>query len=304
MKQIDSVAKFDSLSELNKVLGLPKPLHPLVSMVNYADMTTPFDEQPRAFLLNFYKISYKLNLQGKIGYGQNYYDFNEGRMAFIAPNQILARGEMDRDLSGYTLLFHPDLILNYPLASKIRNYSFFLYTANEALYLSDKEKQIVFQIFDNIREELNGSIDDSTQDVLVSQIELLLNYSNRFYKRQFITRKAVNNDLLTKMESILNAYFKQKETTNSGLPTVEFIAEKLNVSPRYLSDMLRSLTGQNTQQHIHNKLIEVAKEYLVVSELSVSEIAFQLGFEHSQSFSKLFKKRTNMTPLAFKQSFN
>lgn len=304
MKQIDSVAKFDSLSELNKVLGLPKPLHPLVSMVNYADMTTPFDEQPRAFLLNFYKISYKLNFQGKIGYGQNYYDFNEGRMAFIAPNQILARGEMDRDLSGYTLLFHPDLILNYPLASKIRNYSFFLYTANEALYLSDKEKQIVFQIFDNIREELNGSIDDSTQDVLVSQIELLLNYSNRFYKRQFITRKAVNNDLLTKMESILNAYFKQKETINSGLPTVEFIAEKLNVSPRYLSDMLRSLTGQNTQQHIHNKLIEVAKEYLVVSELSVSEIAFQLGFEHSQSFSKLFKKRTNMTPLAFKQSFN
>lgn len=304
MKQIDSIAKFDSLSELNNVLGLPKPLHPLVSMVNYADLKTPFDEQPKAFLLNFYKISYKVSFDGKIGYGQNYYDFNEGRMAFVAPNQVLARGEMDRDLSGYTLLFHPDLILNYPLASKIKNYSFFSYTANEALFLSDKEKQIVFQIFDNIREELNSSIDDSTQDVLVSQIELLLNYSNRFYKRQFITRRVVNNDLLSKMEKILNDYFEQKETINRGLPTVEFIAEKLNVSPRYLSDMLRSLTGQNTQQHIHNKLIEVAKEYLVVSELSVSEIAFELGFEHSQSFSKLFKKKTNMTPLAFKQSFN
>ncbi|WP_435357865.1 helix-turn-helix domain-containing protein [Emticicia sp. SJ17W-69] len=304
MKQIDSVVKFDSLSELNKVLGLPKPLHPLVSLVNYADMKTPFDEQPKALLMNFYKISYKVNFQGKIGYGQNYYDFNEGKMAFIAPNQLLARGENDEDLSGYTLLFHPDLILNYPLVLKIKNFSFFSYAANEALYLSDKEKQIIFQIFDNIYEELNGSIDDSTQDVLVSQIELLLNYSNRFYKRQFITRRIVNNDLLSKMERILNDYFEQKETINSGLPTVEFISEKLNVSPRYLSDMLRSLTGQNTQQHIHNKLIEVAKEYLVISELSVSEIAFQLGFEHSQSFSKLFKKRTNMTPLAYKQSFN
>lgn len=304
MKHIDSVAKFDSLSELNKILGLPKPLHPLVSMVNYADMKTPFDEQPKAFLLNFYKISYKLNFQGKIGYGQNYYDFNEGRMAFVAPNQVLERGEIDRDLSGYTLLFHPDLILNYPLASKIKNYSFFSYAANEALYLSEKEKQIVFRIFDHIREELNGPIDDSTQDVLVSYIEVLLNYSNRFYKRQFITRKVVNNNLLTKMERILNTYFEEKETVKNGLPTVEYIAEKLNVSPRYLSDMLRSLTGQNTQQHIHNKLIEVAKEYLALAELSVSEIAFQLGFEHAQSFSKLFKKRTNMTPLEFKQSFN
>ncbi len=295
---------FNSLSELNKVLGLPKPLHPLVSLVNYADMKTPFDEQPEAFLLNFYKISYKLNLKGKISYGQHHYDFDEGRLAFIAPNQVLARGEADRDLAGYTLLFHPDLIRNNSLATKIKGYSFFSYAANEALFLSDKEKQIIFRVFDSIRDELNSTIDDSTQDVLISHIEVLLNYSNRFYKRQFITRKAVNHNLLTQMEQLLNDCFEKEETSKNGLPTVEYLASQLNISPRYLSDMLRSLTGQNAQQHIHHKLIEKAKEYLTITSLSVSEIAYQLGFEHSQSFSKLFKKKTNLTPVAFKQSFN
>lgn len=295
---------FNSLSDLNKVLGLPKPLHPLVSLVNYADMKAPFDEQPEAFLLNFYKISYKLNLKGKISYGQHHYDFDEGRMAFIVPNQVLARGEADRDLAGYTLLFHPDLIRNTSLATKIKAYSFFSYTANEALFLSDKEKQIIFRVFDSIRDELNSAIDDSTQDVLISHIEVLLNYSNRFYKRQFITRKAVNHNLLSKMEGILGDYFSDNESFPNGLPTVEYLAAQLNISPRYLSDMLRSLTGQNAQQHIHNKLIEKAKEYLDNSQLSVSEIAYQLGFEHSQSFSKLFKKKTNLTPIEFKQSFN
>ena len=304
MKKETNIEKFDSLSELNRTLGLPRPLHPLVSLVNYADMKTPFEDQPTAFLLNFYKISYKLNLTGKIGYGQNSYDFDEGKMAFVSPNQVLARGEADKDLSGHTLLFHPDLIRNYPLATKIKNLGFFSYSANEALFLSDKEKQIIFRVFDSIRDELNGAIDETTQDVLVSHIEVLLNYCNRFYKRQFITRKPVSTELLTQLEKLLEDYFENEQLTDEGVPTVEYLASKLHVTPRYLSDMLRSTTGQNAQQHIHSKLIEKAKEYLTVSNLSVSEIAYKLGFKQSQSFNKLFKRRTSLTPIQFRHSFN
>jgi AraC family transcriptional activator of pobA len=305
MKKDDStIQKFNSISELHKALGFPKPLHPLVSLVNYADIKTPYEKLPKALLLNFYKISYKKNLTGKIKYGQNYYDFDEGGLSFISPNQVISSAEDEKDYSGYTLLFHPDFIRNYHLDTKIKTFGFFSYSVNEALFLSDKEKQIIFSVFENIREELNSTIDDFSQDVVVSHIEVLLNYSNRFYRRQFITRKAVNHDLLTHLEQILNAYFEQEEALQKGLPTVEYLAVQLNVSPRYLSDLLRSLTGQNAQQHIHDKLIEKAKEYLTSTNLSVSEIAYQLGFEQPQSFNRLFKKKTNHTPIEYKQSFN
>jgi AraC-like DNA-binding protein len=172
------------------------------------------------------------------------------------------------------------------------------------LHLSEKEKALIVGILDNINEELNTAIDEISQDVIISYLEVLLNYSNRFYKRQFITRKVVNHDLLSKMEDILENYFNKQETLTKGLPTVEFLASELNLSTHYLSDMLRNLTGQNTQQHIHEKLIEKAKEYLTTTNFSVSEVAYQLGFEHSQSFNKLFKKKMNVTPLSYKQSFN
>ena len=172
------------------------------------------------------------------------------------------------------------------------------------MFLSEKEKQIVFSILENIHTELQNTLDDFTQELVISQIEVLLNYCNRFYKRQFITRKTVNNQLLTRMEQLLNDYFQQQQALERGLPTVEYLAGSLNVSPRYLSDMLRSLTGQSAQQHIHEKLIQKAKDYLASTNLSVSEIAYLLGFEHSQSFNKLFKKKTSLTPIAFKQSFN
>jgi AraC family transcriptional activator of pobA len=304
MKKEDEIVRFDSLSELNRVLGLPKPLHPMLSLVNYADMKKPFDEQPKAFLLNFYKISYKFNLTGKIGYGQHSYDFDEGRMAFVAPQQVLARGEADRDLSGYTLLFHPDLIRGYPLAAKIKTYGFFSYSSNEALFPSDKEKKIIFWLFDRIRDELKSNIDDSTQDVLISYIETLLLHSNRFYKRQFITRKPVNSQLLTRLEKLLNDYFEDSSALHNGLPTVEYLALKLSVSPRYLSDMLRAVSGQSAQQHIQAKVIEKAKEYLTSSDLSVGEIAYQLGFKQPQSFNKLFKRKTDFTPVEFRHSLN
>jgi AraC-like DNA-binding protein len=190
------------------------------------------------------------------------------------------------------------------LAKKIKQYGFFSYSANEALHLSDKEKATIISIFKIIEEELNSRIDDFSQDVIISQIELLLNYSNRFYKRQFITRKAVSNDLLQKLEDILDEYFNNEKSLSQGIPTVQYLSEQVNISPSYLSDMLRSLTGQNAQQHIHHKLIEKAKEKLSVTSLSVSEIAYELGFEHPQSFSKLFKTKTKLSPLEFRRSFN
>ena len=225
-------------------------------------------------------------------------------MFFVSPNQVVAEDDNNGDHSGYTLIIHPDFFLSYPLAKKMKQFGFFSYSVNEALHLSDKEKIIIISIFQNIDEELQNRIDDFSQDVIISQIETLLNYSNRFYKRQFITRKAIANDLLQKFEEILDAYFNNSTSLSLGLPSVQFLAEKLNLSPSYLSDMLRSLTGQNTQQHIHNKLIEKAKEKLSTTNLSVSEIAFELGFEHSQSFSKLFKSKVEMSPMEFRDSFN
>ena len=295
--------QFNSISDLHRVLGLPKPLHPLVSLVNNAEIAIDVDQLPESFLLNFYKISYKIGLRGKIRYGQGYYDFDEGGLVFTSPNQVLAVTD-DAEYLGHTLLIHPDFIRNYPLGKNIHQFGFFSYAANEALHLSEKERLIILQTFQNIEGELQSAIDDFSQDVIISQIELLLNYSNRFYKRQFITRKAVNKDLLTKLENLLNDYFNSEAALMKGLPAVQYLAEQLNVSSHYLSDMLRSLTGQNAQQHIHYKLIEKAKEILSVSKLSVAEVAFQLGFEHPQSFNKLFKRKTGLSPLEFRQSFN
>jgi AraC family transcriptional activator of pobA len=224
-------------------------------------------------------------------------------MTFSAPNQIIAidQGE-ERDNDGWSLLFHPDLIRNYPLGKSIKKYGYFAYEVNEALHLSDEEDQLIENLVRNIEKEYQSRIDSFSADVIVSNLELLLNYCNRFYGRQFVTRKMANNDLLSKFENSLSKYFDDNE--RSGLPTVNSLAEQLNVSASYLSDMLRTVTGQNTQQHIHNKLIEKAKDILTTTNLSVSEIAFRLGFEHPQAFNKLFKNKTSLSPLAFRHSFN
>lgn len=307
MKKVDnSPYKFSSLTEAHRMLGLPQPKHPLISLINNEDHPVEMNGQPNSHILNFYKISYKPKLSGRLKYGQSYYDFDEGGLLFAAPNQIIGHEE---DLSSsvcslYTLLIHPDFLLSYPIAKKIKSYGFFSYSANEALHLSEKEKKTIITIFKSIEEELNSRIDDFSQDVIITQIELLLNYSNRFYKRQFITRKVLNNGLLQKLEELLEEYFNDKVTMLKGLPTVQYLSDHLNVSPSYLSDLLRSLTGQNAQQHIHQKLIEKAKEKLSGTNLSVSEVAYELGFEHSQSFNKLFKAKTKVSPLAFRKMFN
>jgi AraC-like DNA-binding protein len=302
-KEENSPQTFGSISSLHRVLGLPKPLHPLVSLIDNTTIKVEKEQLPPVFIFDFYKISYKEKLQGRLKYGQSYYDFEEGSMVFTAPQQVMAIAD-DTEYKGKTLLFHPDFIRTYPLGQQIKKYGFFSYTSNEALHLSEKEKLVIVEIIRNINEELHANIDDFSQDIIVSQIELLLNYSNRFYKRQFITRKAVNNDLLAKLDDLLNDYFNDQTALMKGLPTVQDLAAQLHVSPGYLSDMLRSLTGQNTQQHIHNKVIEKAKEILSVSNMSVAEVAYQLGFERPQSFNKLFKRKTNLSPLEFRKSFN
>jgi AraC family transcriptional regulator, transcriptional activator of pobA len=295
---------YNSLTELHRVLGLPKPLHPLISFFDNTNTKIDYSNIADLRTSAFYKISYKSNLTGQLKYGQHYYDFDEGGLFFVSPNQVTANSNNNGDHSGYTLLIHPDFLLSYPLANKIKQYGFFSYSADEALHLSDKEKDTIISIFKNIDEELQSRIDDFSQDVMISQIETLLNYSNRFYKRQFITRKQANNDLLQKMEQILEELFKDENLAIQGIPTVQYLSESLHLSPSYLSDMLRSLTGQNAQQHIQNKIIEKAKEKLSTSNLSISEIAYGLGFEYTQSFSRLFKAKTSISPLEFRKSFN
>ncbi|HWK06720.1 MAG TPA: helix-turn-helix transcriptional regulator [Puia sp.] len=295
---------FNSISELHRALGLPKPLHPLISLVDYGHIKGDTTDISKGMIFNFYKVSYKKNFTGKIKYGQGHYDFDEGGLSFVSPNQVITAGNDEADYSGYTLLFHPDFIRDYPLARNIRNYGFFSYSVSEALYLSEREKDVIIGIFKNIALELDSAIDSISQDVLVSQLELLLNYSRRFYTRQFITRKAVNNDLLASLEGLLSAYFDTDKGLESGLPTVQHLADALNVTPHYLSDMLRALTGQNGQQHIHNKLMERAKYLLSTTHLTIAEIAYQLGFEHPQSFTKIFRRKAKMSPLEFRKTFN
>ncbi|RFS20092.1 AraC family transcriptional regulator [Chitinophaga silvatica] len=304
MKKTDnSPYRINSISQLFRMLHLPEPLHPLVGLVRNKDVKNVKEEFPEVVLLDFYKISYKPNLSGKVKYGQGYYDFDEGGMVFISPNQLVTAPD-DDESEGISLFVHPDFLQPYPLANLIKKYYFFSYATNEALHLSAKEKVTILSIFESIDDELKQRIDDFSQDVIVTQINLLLNYSNRFYKRQFITRKAVNTDLLIRLETLLDNYFDKEAPLLKGIPTVQYLAEQLYVSPHYLSDMLRSTTGLNAQQHIHNKIIEKAKEILSTSTSSVAQVAYTLGFEHPQSFHKFFKTKTGVSPLKYRQSFN
>ena len=293
--------RIKTITEFHRLRGLPPPQHPLISVVDYSVLTPAHGSA----VFDFYSISIKRGV-GKMTYGQQEYDFDEGVMFFLAPNQLLSvapEPNVTNERSGWILLIHPDFLWNTPLAKAMKQYEFFDYSVNEALFLSDKEEATINSIIKNIRQEYNSNIDKFSQSIIISQIETLLNYAERFYQRQFITRKISNHQILDRLEELLSNYFA-KDITTKGLPSVQYVANELNVSPNYLSGLLKSLTGQSTQQHIHDKLIEKAKEKLSTTQLSVSEIAYQLGFEHSQSFSKLFKSKINLSPLEFRQSFN
>nr|WP_320057877.1 helix-turn-helix transcriptional regulator [uncultured Bacteroides sp.] len=301
-KEVTTLKAINSISELHRLLALPKPEHPLISVISFDDIKDFKGNASQRIKYNFYQICIKKDVEGKLRYGQNYYDFDEGIITFISPGQIISSETVSA--RGWLLIIHPDFLQGYPLAKAIKQYGFFSYELSEALFLSEKEEREIEAIMKNIEQEYQSLTDAHTQDIIVSQIELLLNYSNRFYNRQFITRKKANNDLLTRLESILSDYFNTGQAEEYGLPTVDYLAKKLHVSSHYLSDMLRTVTGENTQQHIQNKLIEKAKETLSTTSLSVSEIAYQLGFKYPQSFNKLFKNKTNLTPLEFRTSFN
>lgn len=302
MKKNHQPLVYNSLTRLNKDLGLPQPLHPLITISDLNECTGDLSELALGAMLNFYLISLKKSFSGSIRYGQHYYDYDGGGLSFVAPNQLMGSNGDEDECEGLTLMIHPDFLKHYPLAGTIKSYGFFSYLASEALHLSGKEQEIISVIFINIRQELEQRLDHFSQNIIISQLESLLNYSDRFYSRQFLTRKPVNNDLLSKMESLLEDYFSKNNTLKMGLPSVQYLAEHLTLSPSYLSDMLRILTGLNAQQHIHQKMIEKAKEHLAMRKLTVAEIAYQLGFEHPQSFSKVFKKKTNLSPQEYRRS--
>jgi AraC family transcriptional activator of pobA len=298
--------RIKTISEYHQLMGLPKPEHPLISVINFEHIKQlPFDESIN-IVFNFYSISLKRNFNGKMKYGQQEYDFDEGIMFFISPGQVFGI-EVEKDAAlkhtGWLLLIHPDFLWNTSLSKTIPQYGYFDYSVNEALYLSEKEETTIITIMQNVEQEYHSNIDKFSQNVIIAQLELLLTYAERFYQRQFITRKITNHQILNQLEDLLSGYFNS-DALKKGLPSVQYIAGSLNVSPGYLSELLKALTGQSTQQHIHDKLIEKAKEQLSTTGLSVSEIAYELGFEHSQSFSKLFKSKTNLSPLQFRHSFN
>ncbi|ARS35700.1 helix-turn-helix domain-containing protein [Pontibacter actiniarum] len=294
----------NSVSEFHRLLSLPEPRHPLVSVINLAESVFLEDKVWEGFINRFYCVALKREAKGKIRYGQQHYDYDNGVLSFTAPNQVQYLDLQHMECgSGHLLIFHPDFLLTHSLASTINGYGFFSYAVHEALHLSAEEEDDLIIILRKIDKECLH-IDKHTQGIILSQVELLLNYSNRFYERQFITRKNHNHQLLTKFELLVEEYFNSDATMQQGLLTVQRVAERMNLSPNYLSDLLRLHTGQNTQQHIHEKLIEKAKEKLSTTNLSVSEIAYALGFEYAQSFSTLFKKKTQMSPLEFRQSFN
>lgn len=300
------ITRIKSITEYHRFRGLPKPEHPLISLVDYSLLQFDKDSQTVNIVMDFYSIALKRDIGAKLYYGQQIYDFDEGLMSFIAPGQVL-RIERDPDSqnsgSGYLLQIHPDFLWGSSLIQLIKSYSFFDYSIHEALFLSSKEETIIVNIFENIRQEYYANIDGFSQGLIIAQIELLLKYCERFYNRQFITRKISSHQMLTKVENFLNSCFSD-DSRSEGLLSVKNVADAMNVSSDYLSSLLKQLTGKNAQEHIHHKLIEKAKEKLSTTDLSVSEIAYELGFEYPQSFSKLFKMKTKVSPLEFRKSFN
>lgn len=293
-----------TVSELHQLMLYPKPKHPLVSVLDLKDIDIVSNKRVwESYTTNFYTISMKYGLRGKMKYGQNRFDFDEGVLMCVGPNQVMSIENMDEvDIMGYALILNPDFLLAHPLAKKIKEYDFFSYQANEALFLSDQEQRIVINLLELIKSEYENNIDGFSREVMLSNIDLLLVYINRYYNRQFITRKSFHNDMLYKVEKLLADYYTNKEHDN--LPSVQYLADELHLSAAYLSDMLKNYTGLSAQQHIHQSVIDKAKELLTITELSVSEIAYELGFQHPQSFTKLFKQKTKQAPLKYRRSFN
>lgn len=299
-----NIFRLESISQLNELFQQTAPKHPLISVVDFSKIEKHEKVEEIKLTCGFYSVMFKNHCANKLKYGKEYYDFQEGTLMCIAPNQIITiendANSENADIVGWGLFFHPDLIRGTSLGNKIKEYTFFSYEVNEALHLSDKEKQTLWDCVDKLENELSENIDLHSQTLITSNIELLLNYCARYYDRQFITRKKVNTNLLTKFETLLNSYFNSNDQKYKKLPSVKYFAEHLFLSPNYLSDLLKKETGKTAQEYLHYYLIEEAKNNLLNTNDPINEIAFNLGFEYPQYFSKLFKSKTGMTPIAYR----
>lgn len=294
---VKPIIHLSDISEINRFVK-SSTRHPLVSIVDFSKADEYIEEGTR-ISADFYSIMFKNYCTNQLKYGRQSLDFQDGNLICIAPRQILTMDteiEMKEDRTGWGLFFHPDLLRGTSLANKMSEYSFFSYDVTEALHLSDKEKSILLDCINKIEYELDQNIDNHSQKLIVSNIELLLNYCSRFYGRQFITRKNSNSNIIAQVESVLKEYFNSTRVREQSLPTVKYLSERVNLSAGYLSDLLKKETGMTAQDHIHYYLIEEAKNILLNSDQSVSEIAYSLGFEYPQYFSKLFKQKTGKTP--------
>ena len=299
--------RFTTISEFHAFAQLPKPQHPLLSVVDVSTVPHRKGEEPTGMVFDFYSISVKRMHNVNVKYGQNSFDFNEGIMSFMAPNQVFSMAAANPaeavEKSGWVVYIHPDFLWNTPLAKTIKQYDFWDYSLKGGLFLSAKEEEAILNLIFTIQQEYTSPIDRFSKQIIVSQLESLLHYADRFYHRQFLTREKANHEVLERLETLLQDYFNGNNLQERGLPSVHYVADSLQLSPQYLSHLLRVVTGQNTQQHIHAWLIAKAKEKLSTTTLTVSEIAYELGFEHLPSFSKLFKAKTTLSPLEFRASF-
>jgi AraC-like DNA-binding protein len=294
----------NSISQIHESLGIAKPRHPLVSVVRAQDIKTEVNLRDVKIVMNLYQIAFKQGACGTLRYGRNSYDYQEGTLIFTAPGQVLEYEDEDESESnnpvGWSLVFHPDLIRKSDLAEKIDGYTFFNYDANEALHLSDEERKTIEELLDKITKEYSQNLDKHSQHLIVSNVELLLDYCVRFYDRQFYTRTNLNTDIVSKFERLLKAYYKTIKVNDLGVPTVNYCAGELSISTNYLSDLLKKETGKSAQEHIHLFIIEKAKNSLLNSSISVSEIAYGLGFDYPQHFSNLFKSKTGLSPREYR----
>lgn len=297
---INSFVDIATISDLHRLYSAPAPKHPLVSFLSLDEINRDnFSEEETPYRLGFYAV-YLKQVKGSMKYGRSQYDFDEGTLVFTAPSQAIHTQRKVSYNEGWGLFFHPDLLYRTALGKKMSGYSFFHYDAHEALHVSDTEKKILRECGENIRREYYQNIDKHTQDLIVSNIELMLNYCTRFYDRQFLIRANVNHDIVQQFETALLDYFSKETLIDAGLPDVKHFATQLNLSPNYLSDLLNKYTGKTTQEHIHLQLVEKAKSMLWGTPKSISEIAYDLGFEHPSHFTKMFKNKVGVAPKEFR----
>lgn len=303
-KPMKDIIHIESISEMHNVFGLPKPKHPLVSIIRFKNALIREEYHHVRCSFGMYCVTHKNETMGSMKYGRNSYDFQEGSMIFIKPGQVLSYDghQSEAEDPGWALLFHPNLIRKSELGKVIDDYSFFSYDITEALHISEDEKLSLLEILNKIENEYHQNIDRHSQKLIISNIQLLLDYCKRYYDRQFYTRSNLNKDVLVKFESLLKDYYKSEKQYQKGIPTVSYCGSELNMSPKYLSDLLKRETGKNTKNHIDDFLMNKAKTHLLNSTESISEIAYSLGFEYSQHFSKLFKAKSGMSPSEYRTS--